>query len=149
MPLTDIRTMQGRLDDSLSQERLLASLASGMGALALVLAAAGIYGVLSFAVSRRSREIGVRMALGARPFEIAGLVVRESAALTMIGLAGGAAGAFALSRLVSGLLYGVEPGDPVSFAIAGAVIGAIGVIAAAVPAYRAASIHPAFTLRAE
>ena len=149
MPLTDIRTMQARLDDSLSQERLLAGLASGMGTLALVLAAVGIYGVLSFTVSKRRREIGVRMALGARPFEIAGLVIRESAALTVTGLAIGAVGAFVLARLVSKLLYGVEPGDPASFAVAAAVLAAVGVVAAAVPAYRAAAVDPASTLRSE
>jgi putative ABC transport system permease protein len=109
----------------------------------------GIYGVLSFAVSRRKREIGVRMALGARPFEIAGLVLRESAALTITGLALGAVGAFTLARLVSKLLYGVEPGDAVSFAIAAAVLAGVAVIAAAVPAYRAASVDPASTLRSE
>lgn len=149
MPLTDIRTMRARLDDSLSQERLLASLASGLGALALLLAAVGIYGVLSFAVSRRTREIGVRIALGARPGEVAGLIVRESATVTAAGLVTGMVGAFALARLATGLLYGVDAGDPASFGIACAVLAMASGVAAAVPAYRAASVDPADTLRAE
>ncbi len=149
MPLTEIQTMQTRLDDSLSQERVLASLTSGLGVLAIVLAAVGIYGVLSFAVSIRKREIGVRMALGARPGEVAGMVLRESATLTAIGLAIGSVGALALARLVTGLLYGVGANDPASFWITGAVLAGVAAIAAAVPAYRAAAIDPAATLRGE
>ncbi len=149
MPLTGIQTMKTRLDDSLSQERLLASLASGLGVLAIVLAAVGIYGVLSFAVSRRTREIGIRMALGARPREVAGTIVRESAVLTGAGFAIGAAGAYGLARLATGLLYGVGAADPATLGITSAALAVVAGIAAAIPAYRAAAIDPAATLRGE
>jgi predicted permease len=149
MPITGIQTMQAHLDDSLSQERLLASLATGLGLLALVLAATGIYGVLAFAVSRRSREIGLRMALGARRSEVARMILRESATLTAVGLVLGAAGAYMLARLAQNLLYGVAAGDPITFAATSAILATVAALAGAAPAYRAASIDPAATLRSE
>jgi len=149
MPLTDMQTMKARLDDSLSQERLVASLAGGLGLLALTLSALGIYGVLSFSVSRRTREIGIRMALGARSVEVAAMILRESILLAGIGLAIGVAGALALARLATAMLYGVSSRDPVAFGITVATIVTIAALAAAIPAWRGASLDPATTLRGE
>ena len=95
------------------------------------------------------REIGIRMALGARPGEVAGMILRESALLTGTGLAIGAAGAFALARLANGLLYGVSASDPAAFAITTAILAGVAAVAAAVPAWRAASVDPAVTLRGD
>jgi len=149
MPVTEVLTMKARLDDVLSQERLIASFASGLGLLALALSAIGIYGVLSFAVSRRTREIGIRMALGARPLEVSRMVLRESAALAGCGFAiGGAAGAI-LARMATVLLYGVTPNDPASFGFALVVLIMVACVSALIPAYRAARLDPAATLRSE
>jgi predicted permease len=149
IPVPDVATMEARLDDALSQERLVAAFASGLGALALALGALGIYGVLSFSVTRRRREIGVRMALGARPAEVAGMVVRQSAVLTGGGLAIGAVAAALLARTAESLLYGVKPLDPVAFGAALALLAAVALAAALVPAWRAARVDPASTLRGE
>ncbi len=149
MPLTETRTMKTRLDDVLSQERLVASFASGLGLLALALSAIGIYGVLSFAVSRRTREIGIRMALGARPFEVSRMVLRESAALAGCGFAIGGAGALMLARMAKALLYGVTPTDPAAFGWAFAVLSVVALASGLAPALRAARLDPASTLRSE
>jgi predicted permease len=149
MPVTEVLTMKARLDDVLSQERLIASFASGLGLLALALSAIGIYGVLSFAVSRRTREIGIRMALGARPFEVSRMVLRESAALAACGFAIGGAGAAMLARMAKLLLYGVTPTDPAAFGFALALLITVACVSALIPAYRAARLDPAATLRSE
>uniref|UniRef100_Q02A83 Permease n=1 Tax=Solibacter usitatus (strain Ellin6076) TaxID=234267 RepID=Q02A83_SOLUE len=149
MPLTSVLTMEARLDDVLSQERLIASFASGLGLVALTLAAIGIYGVLSFAVARRTREIGIRMALGARPSEISRMVLRESAALAACGFATGGAGAVMLARMAKALLYGVAPTDPAAFGLALGMLTSVALISALIPAWRAARLDPATTLRSE
>jgi len=149
MPVTEVLTMQARLDDVLSQERLIASFASGLGLLALALSGIGIYGVLSFAVSRRTREIGIRMALGARPLEVSRMVLRESAMLAACGFAIGGAGAAVLAGMAEVLLYGVTPTDPAAFGLALALLVTVAFASAVVPAYRAARLDPAATLRSE
>jgi ABC-type antimicrobial peptide transport system permease subunit len=149
MPLTEMLTMKARLDDALSQERLIASFASGLGLLALALSAIGIYGVLSFAVSRRTREIGIRMALGARPLEVSRMILRESAALAACGFAIGGAGAITLARVANVLLYGVTATDPAAFGVAFALLTTVALVSALIPAYRAARLDPAATLRSE
>lgn len=149
IPLPDVDTMAAHLDDALSQERLVAAFASILGLLALALAAVGIYGVLSFSVARRRREIGVRMALGARPAEVSRMVLRQSAALAGAGLAIGAGAAALLARVAESLLYGVQPLDPPAFGGAVALLALVAVASAAIPAWRAARVDPAATLRGE
>ena len=116
---------------------------------ALALSAIGIYGVLSFAVSRRTREIGIRMALGARPLEVSQMVLGESAGLAGCGFAIGAAGAVMLARMANTLLYGVTPADPAAFGLAFALLTTVAVISALIPAWRAGRMDPAITLRSE
>jgi len=117
--------------------------------LALVLAAAGLYGVIAYAVSRRTTEIGIRMALGASARDVVVMVLREGARIAIAGVAVGVAASAALTRLVSGLLFGVAPNDPLSFAIAAAAILVIALVSSYLPARRAAAVDPLIALRAE
>ncbi|MBI1898689.1 MAG: ABC transporter permease [Acidobacteria bacterium] len=149
MPVTDFLTLQSIREQGMSQERLIASLLTGFGVLALVLAAIGVYGVTSFSVIQRTREIGIRMALGAKAGQVAGTVLRRSAALALSGLAIGWLGALALGRLIAGLLYGVSAADPAIFAIISSVLLAVAMLAAYFPARRAASVDPMTALRYE
>jgi ABC-type antimicrobial peptide transport system permease subunit len=116
---------------------------------ALVLAAAGIYGVLSGSVAERTREIGVRSALGASRGSILALVMRQGLMLTGLGVVIGLAGAAAASQTIATMLFGVSPADPVTYVGVIALLGAVSVVACAVPAWRAARVDPASTLRAE
>ena len=136
------------LDATLSSERLLAALAWGFGALALILAAVGIYGMLAYDVTRRTSEIGIRMAIGARRGDILGLVMRQVALVCGIGLAAGAAAAQALAHLVQGMVFGLQSGDPRLEAAAGGVLLLVKMpTAAAIPARRAAYLDPMAALR--
>jgi predicted permease len=134
---------------ALYPQKTAASLMSALGALALLLAAAGLFSVMSYAVSQRTREIGVRIALGARPADVLGHVVRQGAALTLPGLLLGAAGAAAASRWVEGLLVGVPPGDPWVYLGASLFLAAVACAACAAPALRASRIDPIAALRSE
>ena len=118
-------------------------------AIALALAAIGLYGGLMYAVSRRTREMGIRTALGARPAGLIGLVVREGLVVTGAGLVIGLAAAFALSRVMRGMLFGVEPLDAVSFAAAPVLLSAVALAACLVPARRAVATSPVEALRQE
>jgi ABC-type antimicrobial peptide transport system permease subunit len=129
------------------QERVIAMLSGFFGALALILAGLGLYGVMSYAVSRRRTEIGIRMALGAQPAAAIGLVVRRAAVLILTGIAIGAALSWWASQFVSSLLYGLAPRDPGTLAIAGVILTAVGALAGWLPARRAARIDPARVLR--
>jgi predicted permease len=120
--------------------------ASGLG---LLLTAIGLYGVLALAVGHRTREIGVRMALGARVPSILGLILREGIALALAGLALGLASAFVLSRLLTRFLYGITPGDPVTYGMATVLVGSVALAACAIPAWRAARVDPMVALRYE
>jgi putative ABC transport system permease protein len=148
-PVAPIETMRGIVADSLGQRRLNMLLLASFAGLALLLASVGIYGVLAYAVRRRQREIGIRVALGARLGDILGLVVADGLRPAAGGLACGLAGAAALGRLLSGLLYGVKPLDPASFAVASGAIIAAGFLASTVPAWRAARVDPIEVLRDE
>jgi len=134
---------------SLGQRSFALKLVHGFAALALMLAGLGLYGVLAYTVSQRTREIGVRMALGARPAQALALVARESAAVVGVGLLLGLVGALATARFFAGLPFAVGPADPPALAAAMLVLGAVAAAATLIPARRAAQVDPAVALRAE
>jgi putative ABC transport system permease protein len=149
LPVTHITTLDGLLSESVSPRRFSAVLLGIFAGLALVLAAIGIYGVMSYVVSQRTNEIGIRMALGAQPRDIGGLVLGRGTRLAAAGIALGLAGSFALSRLLSSLLYGVQATDPLTFAGVALLLGAVALVACYLPARRAAHLDPIIALRHE
>ena len=146
-PIEDVLTVAQIKDQSVSPRRLNAALISLFGILAVIIAAVGIAGVLAFSVSARTNEIGIRMSLGADRGRVQRMILKEGGVLLATGLALGVAGAFFASRLISGLLFGVAPHDPVTFVGVAAMMVAIGVVACWIPARRAARIDPAITMR--
>jgi ABC-type antimicrobial peptide transport system permease subunit len=132
---------------SLFRERLIAALSTGFGLLALILATVGVFGVVSYGVSRRKGEIGVRMALGARRTQIVGMILGELMRVVALGLAAGVAAALLVSEYVASLLFGLESNDASTLASAAAVLILTGLAAAAVPAYHAARLSPMIALR--
>ncbi len=149
LPITGVRTIEQVLADSVAPERLNSLLVGIFAALALLLAAAGIYGVLSYSVTRQTREIGIRMALGAKSSEVLGLVLGHALRLVGAGLVIGLAGAFALTRVLAGFLYGITPTDPWTFAGVSAFLAAVAMAAAYIPARRATRVDPMEALRYE
>jgi len=147
--LNSIATMREQIDESLHQDRLVAALSGGFSLLALVLTAVGLFGVLSFAVARRTSEIGVRIALGARPADIFRLIVGNGMILVVIGLMIGAGGAAAAGRLLRGRLFGVKGFDPVAMGSVVVVLGAAAFLACYLPARRASRVDPMRALRSE
>jgi predicted permease len=145
----DVRTMSSQVDRSLATERLLARLLSALAALAVLLACLGLYGVLGYAVARKTGEIGVRLALGATRGRVLRSVLRESSILVAIGCAVGVPAAVLSSRLVSSLLYGVTGSDPGVLGAAGSCLFAVAMLAAALPAWRASRVDPLIALRHE
>jgi putative ABC transport system permease protein len=141
--------MEGRLSDSLARQRFSTFLLGVFAAVALVLAAIGIYGVLAYSVNQRTHEIGIRMALGAQPANILRIVIRQSFILVAVGTVIGLAGAFALTRVKSSLLYGVSATDATAFFIPPLVLGTIALLASYLPARRAAKVDPMIALRYE
>jgi len=144
-----MRTMEEQVDLSVSSEHALATLAISFSGLALAMTAIGLYGVLAFATAQRTREIGVRMALGAQRSSVVALVMREMALTAILGVAIALPAAFGLSRLVASQLYGVQPGDPVTLTACVLLTALMVTLAAAIPARRAASIDPMKALRSE
>jgi ABC-type antimicrobial peptide transport system permease subunit len=128
---------------------MLALLSGSFGLLATVLAAIGLYGVMAYTVSRRTREIGIRIALGAERTAVVWLVLREVAFLTVVGIALGVPGALGLSRFVRSQLFGIEPSDPMTMAIAASTLALVGLIAGYLPARKAAGVQPVLALRYE
>lgn len=149
LPVYQMKTEEKQLDDSLALERLTASLATAFGVLATVLAAIGLYGVMAFLVTRRTREIGIRMALGALTGDVLWIVMREALLLVGIGIGIGLPAALAVTRLIRTQLYGVSPSDPATIALATAGIIGIAALSAYVPARRAIAVDPVLALRYE
>ena len=147
LPLIDIRTQQQQIDATTQQERVFASLTVGFGILALALACVGIYGIMTYTVTQRTNEIGIRLALGAQRARVRAMVIRESAWLTVIGIVVGLAAALALGRLVKSMLYGLSPNDPISLTAAGLLLLAVALTASWIPAARASRIEPMEALR--
>ena len=149
IPLVDISTMDELVENSLSQQRFNMLLLGAFAALALLLAAVGIYSVLSYSVKRSVREIGIRLALGAPVGEVLRMVVFEAMKPTLLGVAIGAAGALALGRVLSSLIFGVRPTDPLTFVAVAALLAAVALVATIVPSYRATKVDPMVALRYE
>jgi len=149
VPMYDMRTLDNQMEISLLTERLLATLSSVFGCLATLLAALGLYGVMAFMVARRTREIGIRMALGAGQGSVVWMVLRETLTLTGIGVAIGLAGAYAVTRLIQAQLFGVAPTDLLTMAAAALGIAAVTALAGYIPARRATGIDPMSALRWE
>ena len=149
LPILSARPLGELLDQRLTQERLLAQLCGFFAALALLLASIGLYGVLSYAVTRRTNELGIRMALGAQRGSLLGMVLRETLVMVGVGIAIGIPAAFALTRLVSSQLYGLQATDPLTTASAAAVLLAVATLAGYLPARRASRVDPLVALRYE
>ena len=147
VPIVRLREMERVFDASIERPRLLAQLLGAFAALALLLAAIGTYGVLSFMVAERRREIGIRMALGADQGNVLGQVMKQGLVLTTIGIVIGLAGAFALNRVIASLLFGVQPSDPATMAAVVATITLVAAIACWLPAWRASRVDPNIVLR--
>jgi predicted permease len=147
MPVYELKTLSGQLDEILLTERLIALLSAGFGLLAMLLAAVGLYGVMAFVVTRRTKEMGVRMALGAQPAAVLSLIMREVVLLLAIGLMVGGVGAYGLGRFVAAQLYGVKATDPWVACTAMAVLLAVSGTAGLIPARRASRIDPILALR--
>jgi ABC-type antimicrobial peptide transport system permease subunit len=143
------RTLTELVSQRVTQERIIAQLSSFFGVLALLLAAVGLYGVLAYAVERRTSEIGIRMAIGAEPGLVVWLILRETLILLAVGAAAGAAAALALARVVAHSMYGVSTADPLTIAVSAATLAVVALAAASIPALRAARIDPIAALRVE
>jgi putative ABC transport system permease protein len=149
LALSSVATMDQRVASVTERPRLSAQVLGGFAAGALLLAALGIYGVVSYAVNQRAREFGIRLALGATSDNVVSLVVRRGARLTIVGLLIGLVGAFFVTKLIRSLLFGIEPLDPAAFATAAIVLGAFATLASWLPARRASRTDPVVTMRAE
>jgi ABC-type antimicrobial peptide transport system permease subunit len=145
----DIKSLDERVANDLILQRLFAVLASAFGGLALLLATAGLYGVMAYSVARRTNEIGIRMAVGAGRSEVVKMVVRETMKLVIVGVVVGLAAALGATRLVESSLFGVKPTDPMTIGIAVSIMIAVTLIAGYAPARRAASVDPMIALRHE
>jgi predicted permease len=148
-PLRDVRTMDDILADSLSQQRFSMLLLASFAGLALVLAAVGIYSVLAYAVRQRQREIGIRIALGAQLDDVLRMVLVEGMRPALIGVTLGLAGAFALKRAISSLIFGVSESDPLTFLSVSVLLAMVALVASILPAYRATKVDPMRALREE
>ena len=149
IPVYAMKTVEGQLDETLLTDRLVALLSAGFGLLATILACIGLYGVMAFAVARRTKELGVRLALGAQPAALLWLVMKEVLLLLAIGLAVGAPAGIALGRFVSTQLYGIQPNDPWIAGLTVLVLTLVAAAAGMIPAHRASRIDPILALRYE
>jgi ABC-type antimicrobial peptide transport system permease subunit len=142
-------SMERQVADSIAGKRFTMTLLGVFAALALVLASIGIYGVLSYAVGQRTREIGVRMALGAQRLDVLRMVLRDGAQMVLAGVVLGVCGALALTRLMRSMLYGVQATDPLTFIAVAALLSSVALLACYVPARRAMKVDPMHALRHE
>jgi putative ABC transport system permease protein len=148
-PILQIVPMQDKVDGAAATPRFFTTLVSVFGALALTLAAVGLYGIVAYVVRQREREIGVRMALGASPARVVGLMLRRGMAPVLAGLAVGIPLALLATRLLRSLLYEVSASDPVTFSGVAALLATVALVASWIPSRRAARVDPTVTLRAE
>ena len=149
LPLWDVKTMKERISQANSKARFSAVLLALFAGIALCLAAIGIYGVMSYLVTQRTREIGIRMALGARAGDVLALVVRRGALLALVGIGVGIGGALAATRALTTLLYEIQPGDPATYVEIAAILAVVALAACYIPARRASQVDPSGALRAE
>ena len=147
LPLRDIRTQTEQIEANISQQRLFATLTAGFGILALILACIGIYGIMAYNVARRTSEIGVRMALGARAQQVLFMILRECSWLAILGITSGLIAAIFLARFIGSMLYGLKPSDPVTLIASTLILLAVAIVAAYGPARRASRTDPMQALR--
>jgi ABC-type antimicrobial peptide transport system permease subunit len=145
----DIATSETHIRESMILPRLAAILFGLCGGIGLLIASIGVYGVISFAVARRTKEIGIRMALGARASQVLGMVLKHGVAVSLIGIGFGIAAGMAISRVIGSLLFGVSAIDPLTFSCVAVLLFSVALLATAIPARRAVAIDPNQTLRAE
>jgi ABC-type antimicrobial peptide transport system permease subunit len=145
----EVRALSAQVDATIVQERMMATIAGGFGLLALAVACIGLYGLLAYTVARRTKEIGIRMALGAQRSRVMGLVLGRAARLVVIGMTIGLPAAWALSRLVESMLFGLKPTDPATIIGAVVLLATSAQVAAYVPAWRASRVNPLRALRHE
>jgi putative ABC transport system permease protein len=148
-PVFNVNTMENLLEDSMATKRVSMLLFSAFAGVALLLSAIGLYGVISYSVTQRTHEIGVRMALGAEAARVVGMVVGQGALLVALGLTIGFAAALALGRFLEQMMFGVSPSDPETFVVVGMVLAVVALMATGLPARRAARVDPMTALRYE
>jgi ABC-type antimicrobial peptide transport system permease subunit len=148
-PVYNVKTLEQRVVQTIAASRSLMLLFSGFAVLALVLASVGIYGIVSYSVSQRTREIGIRMALGARGVDVLRMVLKNGMTLVVAGVAIGVAGALALTRFLTTMLFGVTATDTTTFLSVSVVLAAVALIACLIPARRATKVNPLEALRCE
>jgi putative ABC transport system permease protein len=149
VPLANVRTMQDVISDSVQRRKFSMLLLSIFAGVAMLLAAIGLYGVMSYSVAQRTHEIGIRMALGARRPDVLTLVVKQGMALALVGIAAGTVLSLAMTRLISGMLFGISATDPLTFVAVGAILGTVAFLANYLPARRASKVDPMVALRYE
>jgi len=149
LPLFEVRTQTEQIDELLVQERVMTRLSSFFGLLALILACIGLYGLLSYDVARRTREVGIRMALGAEQGHVLWMVARRGITLVFVGAAGGIGAALGVTRFLASMLYDVRANDPATIAGAAALLGLVALAACWIPARRAMRVDPMVALRYE
>jgi putative ABC transport system permease protein len=149
LPLSNVKTMERIISDSVAPFRFNMFLLVLFAIVAMILTTVGVYGVMNYSVAQRTQEIGIRMALGAQPNEVRALILKQGLVLSSIGLAIGLAGGFAMTRLMSSLLYGVSATDPATFAVVALFLAGVALLACYIPAHKATRVDPGVALRYE